>query len=366
MKTIGLIVNPVAGMGGSVGLKGTDGPMHAKAVAMGAMPVSPARTIEFLTHINCRDSIRLLAAPGAMGAEYAASVGLSYEIVGSVSNMPDAQDTKTVARQMLDAGAELIVFAGGDGTARDMSDAIGVKVPVVAIPAGVKVYSSTFAYSPLAAAELLDAFVAGADVTEEEVLDIDEDAYREGRVDARHYGFLLVPVVDRLVQAGKESSGMSGSAAEAKQEIAAAVVEEMVPGTLYLLGCGTTVGAIAEELGIGKTLLGVDAVIDGRPVGSDLNEQAILALLDRYSQARIIVTPLGGNGFIFGRGNKQFTPEVLRRVGRENIVVIANREKLMTLAALHVDTGDSDLDAELAGYIDVTVGLSHRKVMRVI
>lgn len=366
MKTIGLIVNPVAGMGGSVGLKGTDGPMHAKALAMGATPTSPARTIEFLTHINCKDSIRLLAAPGAMGAEYATSVGLPFEIVGSVCERTGAQDTKTVARQMLDAGAELIVFAGGDGTARDLSDAIGVQVPIVAIPAGVKVYSSTFAYSPIAAAELLDAFVAGADVAEEEVLDIDEDAYREGRVDARHYGFLLVPVVDRLVQAGKESSGLSGSAAEAKQEIAAAVVEEMVPGTLYFLGCGTTVGAVAEELGIGKTLLGVDAISDGQAVGSDLNEKAILELLDRYSQATIIVTPLGGNGFIFGRGNKQFTPEVLRRIGRDNIVVIANRDKLMTLPALHVDTGDSDLDAELSGYVDVTVGLSHRKVMRVV
>jgi predicted polyphosphate/ATP-dependent NAD kinase len=366
MKSIGLIVNPVAGMGGSVGLKGTDGPMHAKALAMGATPVSPARTIEFLTHINSKDSIRLLAAPGAMGAEYAVSAGLPCEVVGSMCDRPGAEDTKAVARQMLDAGAELIAFAGGDGTARDLSDAIGVQVPVVAIPAGVKVYSSTFAYSPIAAAELLDAFVAGADVAEEEVLDIDEDAYREGRIDARHYGFLLVPVVDRLVQAGKESSGMSGSAAEAKQEIAAAVVEDMVPGRLYLLGCGTTVGAVAGELGIGKTLLGVDAIIDGQLVGSDLNEQAILELLDRYSEATIIVTPLGGNGFIFGRGNKQFTPEVLRRVGRDNIIIIANRDKLMSLTALHVDTGDSDLDAELAGYIDVTVGLSHRKVMRVI
>jgi len=366
MKTIGLIVNPVAGMGGSVGLKGTDGPMHEKALAMGAAPVSPARTIEFLTHINCRDSIRIFAAPGTMGAEHAATAGLPCVVVGREHDKPGAQDTKDAARQLLDAGAELIVFAGGDGTARDLSDAIGVAVPVVAIPSGVKVYSSVFAYSPLAAAELLDAFVAGTDVAEEEVLDIDEDAYRDGRMDSRHYGYLLVPVVDRLVQAGKESSGMSGSAAEAKREIAAAVVEDMVPGMLYLLGCGTTVGAIAEELGTAKTLLGVDAVADREHVGRDLNEQAILELLERYPQATIIVTPLGGNGFILGRGNKQFTPEVLRRVGLENIVVIANRDKLMTLPALHVDTGDFSLDAELAGYIDVTVGLSHRKVMRVI
>jgi predicted polyphosphate/ATP-dependent NAD kinase len=365
MRSIGLVVNPVAGMGGSVGLKGTDGEMHAKALAMGAEPVSPARTLEFLSHVQCLDDIRLLVAPGPMGADYAQSAGLRFEVVGSIGAEPAAADTKAIARSLLKAGVELIVFAGGDGTARDMADAIGLKVPVVAIPSGVKVYSSVFAYSPLAAAELLDAFVGGAELGEEEVLDIDEEAFREGRVDSRHYGFLLVPEVERLVQAGKESSGMGGSTAEAKQEIAAVVVEAMLPDRLYLLGSGTTVRAIADELGIEKTLLGVDAVVDGKLIGGDLNERAILELLDRHDDAAIIVTPLGGNGFIFGRGNKQFTPTVLRRVGKDNILIVANRDKLLKLPCLHVDTGDADLDAELAGYMDVVVGQSHRKLMRV-
>jgi predicted polyphosphate/ATP-dependent NAD kinase len=365
MRTIGLIVNPVAGMGGSVGLKGTDGEMHARAVAMGAEPVSPARTREFLTHLTCADKIRLLVAPGPMGEEHANSVGLEFEVVGNLGDSPAPEDTKNIARAMLDAGAELIAFAGGDGTARDVSDAIGLEVPVVAIPSGVKIYSSVFAYSPRAAAELLDAFVDDAGLSEEEVLDIDEDAFRAGRVESRHYGFLLVPEVERLVQAGKQSSGMSGSTAEAKQEIAAAVVEEMQPQTLYLLGSGTTVRVIADELGIEKTLLGVDAVVDGKLVGSDLNERSILELLDRHPQAVIVVTPLGGNGFIFGRGNKQFTPEVLRRVGRDNIVLVGNREKLLRLPSLHIDTGDPQLDESLAGYMDVIVGRDYRKLMRV-
>ena len=266
---------------------------------------------------------------------------------------------------MIEAGAELIVLAGGDGTARDMADAIGSSAPVIAIPAGVKVYSSVFAYSPTAAAELLDAFIDGAEVGEEEVLDIDEAAYRDGRVEAAHYGYLLVPVVDRLVQAGKESSDLGGSVAIAKQELAAAVIEDMQRGRLYLLGCGTTVAAIAEALGVQKTLLGVDAVCDGTSIGTDLNEQAILEMLQDNPHATIIVTPLGGNGFIFGRGNKQFTPEVLRRVGLDNIIVIANRDKLLQLSSLHVDTDDPELDAELAGYIDVTVARGHRKLMRV-
>lgn len=365
MRTIGLIVNPVAGMGGSVGLKGTDGEMHARALEMGAEPVSPARTREFLSHLSCRNEIRLLVAPGPMGADYVEAAGLSFEIIGTLAGPPGSQDTKAIAREMLDAGAEIIAFAGGDGTARDIVDAIGDRAPVVAIPSGVKIYSAVFSYSPRAAAELVVAFVEGADLTEEEVLDIDEDAFRAGRVDSRHYGFLLVPEVGRLLQAGKEASGIDASTAEAKQEIAAAVIEAMQPQTLYLLGPGTTVRAIADELGVEKTLLGVDAVIDGELAGSDLNEHALLELLDRYPQAAIIVTPLGGNGFIFGRGNMQFTPQVLRRVGFENVIVIANRDKLRGFSSLHVDTGDPELDDDLAGHINVIVGRGHHKLMPV-
>jgi len=139
----------------------------------------------------------------------------------------------------------------------------------------------------------------------------------------------------------------------------------MQPQTLYLLGPGTTVRAIADELGVEKTLLGVDAVVDRELAGSDLNERSILELLDRYAQAAIIVTPLGGNGFIFGRCNKQFTPQVLRRVGLDNVIVIANRDKLLGLSSLHVDTGDPELDDHLAGYINVIVGRDYRKLMSV-
>jgi predicted polyphosphate/ATP-dependent NAD kinase len=266
---------------------------------------------------------------------------------------------------MLEAGARIIVFAGGDGTARDIADAIGTKIPVVAIPSGVKVYSAVFACSPLAAAELIDAYVEGSSCGEEEVLDINEEACRDGRMDTRHYGYLLVPEVARLLQGGKESSGMSMGLAEAKRELASIVVESMLPGTLYLLGSGTTVGAVAEHLGIDNTLLGIDAVIDGKLIGRDLNEQSILQLLARHPDRKIVLTPLGGNGFILGRGNLQLTAAVIRSVGRENLVVIANREKLLALPGLHVDTGDSDLDRELSGYIDVIVGHRHTKIMHV-
>ena len=351
-------------MGGSVGLKGTDGDMYGAALAMGAEPVSPSRTLDFLQDID-QDRIRLLVAPGPMGADHVTTAGYAFDVIGSLERASTADDTKRIAMAMLDAGVDLIAFAGGDGTARDIADAVGLQVPVIAIPSGVKVYSSVFAYSPRAAADLLLAFVDGADVAEEEVLDIDEEAYRAGRVDSRHYGFLLVPAADRFVQAGKESSGMGGSVAEAKHEIARVVIEQMDSDTLYLLGCGTTVRAVAEALGVEKALLGIDAVRNGELLGSDLNEAAILELIDDYDDVSIVLTPLGGNGFIFGRGNKQFTPEVIRRVGRDNIIIIANRDKLLTLPCLHVDTGDAELDTELCGYMDVIVGQDHRKMMRI-
>ncbi|MBT8078906.1 MAG: ATP-NAD kinase family protein [Gammaproteobacteria bacterium] len=365
IKLIGLIVNPVAGMGGTVGLKGTDGEMFERAVELGAEPVSPGRVAEFLAHTGSLESEELVAAPGAMGADHLKEAGLAHFVVGKLPGHPTAEDTRIIASAMVDLGVDLIVFAGGDGTARDMADAIGTRIPVVAIPSGVKVYSSVFAYSPRAAAELLDAFVQGADLAEEEVLDIDEKAFREGRVDARHYGYLIVPQDNRLLQGGKESSGIGRMTAEARAALAGAIIDSMSADTLYLLGSGTTMRMLANELGIEKTLLGIDAVVNRQLIERDLNEQGILELLEQYGKAAIVVTPLGGNGFIFGRGNKQFTPAVLRRVGLENILILADRNKLQKLKALHVDTGDPALDDEMTGYIDVYVGPDHRKMMRV-
>lgn len=356
-------MNPVAGMGGSVGLKGTDGEKYDEARSLGAEPVSPDRTREFLSHLSCRDRIRLLVAPAAMGEDLVTD--FDAHVVGEVTGRTTADDTKRIARAMREAGAELIVFAGGDGTARDMVDAIGQDVPVIAIPSGVKTYSSVFAYSPYAAAELLDAFVEEAGIGEEDVLDIDERAFSEGRLESRHYGFLLVPEVEQLLQGGKESSRLTGSTDAAKQDLAAAVMEEMRPGALYLLGCGTTLRLLADALGVDKTLLGIDAVIDGRLAKSDVNEREILELLERYDEAHIVITPLGGNGFLFGRGNKQLTPAVLRKVGIDNIIVMAHRDKLTRLPELHVDTGDVGLDRSLAGFVRVVVGRGHQKLMRV-
>jgi len=189
-KKIALLVNPVAGMGGSVGLKGTDGEIYQTALQLGAKPVTPVRAMEFLSHIRSKDSIEFFVAPGKMGEEYLKDIDIPITVVGSIGQETSAQDTKQIAADMLAKGVDLLIIVGGDGTARDVYDAIGLKIPVVAVPAGVKVFSSVFAFSTRAAAEMVDAFVAGTDVTEEEVLDIDEAAFREGRLDSRLYGYL--------------------------------------------------------------------------------------------------------------------------------------------------------------------------------
>lgn len=364
-RKIGLIVNPVAGMGGSVGLKGTDGDMYKRALELGAEPVTPQRTGDFLAHIERQDAINLLVAPGKMGERYVEDFDAPFTVVGEVGQETSARDTKRMAETMVERGVELLIFVGGDGTARDIYDAIGSDVPVVGVPAGVKVYSSVFALSARAAAEMVDAFVEGTDVTEEEVLDIDEEAFREDRLASRLYGYLRVPEVRKYIQPSKAASNVSRSSEVVKQEIAAYVVEEMDPEVLYLLGPGTTLRAVADELGLPKTLLGVDAVRAGELVGEDVNERDILNLFERYDRRKIVVTPIGGSGFIFGRGSKQFTPTVIRKVGRDNVMVLGSRRKLSGLDCLRVDTGDLELDEALSGYITVTVDYREGMMVKV-
>jgi predicted polyphosphate/ATP-dependent NAD kinase len=366
MKSIiGLIVNPVAGMGGSVGLKGTDGETYKWALELGAKPVTPRRTKDCLSRIERKDDVTWLVAPGRMGEEYAAAFDMPFTVIGAVGEQTSAEDTKRIAAEMVDRGVELVIFVGGDGTARDIYDAIDSQVPVVAVPSGVKIFSSVFAVSARAAAEMVDAFVEGTGVAEEEILDIDEQAFREDRLASRLYGYLLVPDVRRFLQPGKAASSVSAPSVASKKDIAAYVVEEMDRESLYLLGPGTTLEAIADELGLPKTLLGIDAVCGGQLVGTDLNEKGILDLLERYDHREIIVTPIGGNGFIFGRGSKQFTPAVIRQVGRDNIVVVGTRDKVSRLDCLRVDTGDFELDDTLCGYMEVTVGYREGMMVKV-
>ncbi len=256
-----------------------------------------------------------------------------------------------------------MVFVGGDGTCRDVLDAVGTEVPVVAVPSGVKVFSAAFAVSGEAAANMVDRFIEGAEVTKKEVLDIDEEAFRKNKLDSSLYGYLPVPEVERSLQEGKQASSTDTSAVKNKEKIAEEVVQNLEENTLYLLGPGTTLEAITDELELPKTLLGIDAIRNGDLEGRDLNESDILDLLGQYSERKIIVTPIGGNGFIFGRGSKQFTPEVIKKVEPENVLVVGDKAKVNKLDCLRVDTGDAEVDALFDRNMEVIVGPSEKMIM---
>jgi predicted polyphosphate/ATP-dependent NAD kinase len=345
-KTLGLIVNPVAGMGGAVGLKGTDGKTVLKrAVSLGAKPIAPTRAEFFLSALKfAKSKVRLIVGAGNMGEEEAANCGFACTVLGKRKKETTAEDTKYVARKIVAAKADLLVFCGGDGTARNILEAIGTRVPVLGVPTGVKMHSSVFAVNPSAAAKIALGFLwEELSLKEAEVMDVDEDAFREGRVSSRLYGYLLTPYEPYLIQGAKIASSMTESELRNQAAIAIYMIENMKHDVIYIVGPGTTTRTIGDLLEAKKTLLGVDLFFNKKIVASDVNEKQILAAISG-KPAQIIVTPIGGQGFIFGRGNQQISPEVIRRVGLDNIVVVATAGKLRSLKSLRVDTGDPSVD----------------------
>lgn len=366
---LGFLVNPIAGLGGRVGLKGSDGSeIQRQALALGAHPVSPTRAAQALNAlVPWKGQIELFTPTGAMGEEIARQCGFSPHLIGPPINGPStAEHTVAAAAEMMAYPVDLLLFAGGDGTARDIVQAVGLHLPVLGIPAGVKIYSAVFATHPYAAAEIVKAWLRDnrRQTQEAEVVDLDEEAYRRGEVSTRLYGYLRVPAVPQRMQNRKAPS----PAAEAArlQGIAAEVMDSLPSDCLVILGPGTTTRAIADFLGLPKTLVGVDVITHKEVIALDVGEAQLLALQEK-GPARIVVTPIGGQGFLFGRGNQQISPAVIRKAGRENILVVSLIEKLNALRGnpLLVDTGDPEVDQLLTGYLPVIVGFRERIIYRV-
>jgi predicted polyphosphate/ATP-dependent NAD kinase len=347
-KTLGFIVNPVAGMGGAVGLKGTDGKaILNKAISLGAKPVASVRAEIFLTELfDAKDSLRLIVGAGAMGEDEAEKSGLAFDVKGERKSETTSEDTELIAKEMARAGVDLLVFCGGDGTARDVLKAVGMSVPALGVPTGVKMHSAVFAVTSQAAARVAVGYLwGGLPLREAEVMDIDEQAFREGHLSAELYGYMLSPYEPHLIQGNKLESPATESEVRNQAAIAVYIIEGMKPDIIYVIGPGTTTRTISDLLDQKKTLLGVDLFRDRKIIASDANEKQILETI-REKTARIIVTPIGGQGFIFGRGNQQISAKVIRQVGLDNIVVVATKSKLDRLSSLRVDTGDSELDNE--------------------
>jgi len=372
MKVIGFLVNPIAGMGGRVGLKGTDGVVD-RAIELGAEPIARAKAEEMLGHFKElveENAVRWLTCAGTMGEDPLKSSGYdNIEILYEPEPATSGEDTKAAVRAFIEKGAELIVFCGGDGTARDICSVTGSETPILGIPSGVKMYSGVFGVTPVKTAEILRDHVEDRlTMTEVEILDLDEDKYRDGEWSVRLYATARTPFESTLIQHAKV---MIEEAAEdvIREEIAEYIVEEVNenPGTLFLLGPGSTVEFVGKEMKIDKTLLGIDAVRGGELVGSDVNESDILRLLNDANECKLIVSPIGAQGFVLGRGNLQLSPEVIRRIGRRNIMVIASPAKLKRTPVLRFDTGDAELDSELAGrgYFSVVIGYRLSRLVEV-
>ena len=355
---LGLVVNPIAGIGGRVALKGSDDPeLVAAARERGAVPIAPARATEALRPLATLDGgLELLAYAGEMGEQEARSAGLEPTVLGSVGAVTSAADTRSAATAMADHDVCLLLFAGGDGTAVDIFEAVGDRVPVLGITAGVKMHSDVFSVNPRSAGELAVRVVRGGvrSLRRAEVMDVDEALLRAGSVSARLHGFLNVPADRRLLQSAKART-LPGEAA-AQEGIAHHLVERVFGSRTWLIGPGTTTGAVMAVLGLEKTLLGVDVVREGACLLTDADERTLLDLVEA-EDAGIVVTPVGGQGFVFGRGNQQLSASVIARVDRARILVVATEAKIAGLSGrpLRVDTGDSAVDESLAGYTRVIV-----------
>ena len=366
---IGLIVNPLAGIGGAVGLKGSDGePIQKRAAALGAIPAAQDRTLLALNELTSLPiDLHVTTFPGEMGEDVAKRGGHVPSVIGEIdSGNTKAKDTIEAAIRMRELGLGLIMFAGGDGTARDISSAIGTEILVVGIPSGVKMHSAVFANTPGQAGQLVKMTLEGraASYQEAEVMDLDETLYRDGVISPKLYGYLRVPKVYGLIQSRKRPSNVSE--AESQAAIARSIAENVQVGCLYILGPGTTTRAIAEKMGFEKTLIGVDVIRDGLLVQADANENQLLELL-AGERANIIVSPIGGQGHIFGRGNQQISARVIREVGRSGIIVVCTPDKLHSLVGhpLRVDSGDPAVDGELAGFLRLVTGYDEEAVYQV-
>ncbi|QIB73781.1 ATP-NAD kinase family protein [Halogeometricum borinquense] len=358
---IGVVVNPIAGMGGRVGLKGTDGKVE-EARARGADPRAPNRARRMFEALrDANEAVTVFVWGGEMGESGATDVGLSPEVLGAPESAETtAEDTRRAVEAFVDAAVDLVLFVGGDGTAADVAEALtnaggDETVPMLGAPAGVKVYSSVFAVSPEDAATVATTF----DRTEQrEVMDIDEDDYREGEVHPELRAVATVPVADDM----QSSKQLGGGTVDA---LAAGVADDIRDASekTFVLGPGSTVGAVKAELGFEGSPIGVDVWRDGEVVVRDATESEILDALGPEGENVIVVSPIGGQGFVFGRGNPQLSPDVIRQC---DVEIIASRAKLDGVGELHVDTDDPELDEELAGWTRVRVGRFERRMMQVV
>ena len=370
---IGFIVNPIAGMGGRVGLKGTDN-VFEEAINRGATPISEEKAQVSINLVikefaDSLTEINWLTCSGSMGEDILIHSGIKKSSIKIVykpcsQNLGDTStiDTTSACKLFVDNGVSLIVFCGGDGTARDIVSVVKDSIPILGIPSGVKMHSGVFAVTNRAAGEMIGRFIKGELSTgEAEIMDLDEDLYRKGSWKVKLYDTAQGIIEPSYIQVGKASFAQIDDN-EIKDDLADHIKEEMQkhPDHLYLFGSGGTIDYIARKIGVKNTILGVDAIYHFDTIASDVNEDDLLRLLLQYSKVKVLLSPIGAQGFIFGRGNLQFSPAVIRKIGIENIIVVSTPSKLKATPLIRVDTGDQTLDEEFVRYEMILVVIGYR------
>ena len=352
-------MNPIAGIGGRVGLKGSDGELSRRAKEFGGVSLAPHRTIETLQEIAYANTdFTIVTYPSEMGESEAVQCGFHPTTLGHIGEETTAEDTKRAVRELINHGSELILFAGGDGTAVDIMGIVGDRFPVLGIPAGVKMHSGVFAINPKLAGQLCVNFLKGQTSTQKmEVLDYD----MEGNL--KLLGYMLMPYDRDFVQ-GSKSYVLSEEGDE--QAIAEEISESILDEYAYIIGPGLTAKAVLQKLGLQYTLLGVDVIRNKRLLIQDANERQLLDVAARFP-TKILVGIVGGQGFLLGRGNQQISPDLVRKLGKDSLIVVATERKILSLRgrSLLVDTGDRELDQTLIGYIRVITGYRRSAVCRV-
>ena len=370
MKKIGLLINPIAGMGGKVGLKGTDGnDILAEAISRGAVPESARKAIKALEKLHpLKADIQFSVASGEMGQDLVDELDFKYEVIHQIHNEPSAEESRLLLEKFLEEDVELILFAGGDGTARDVADTLPFEktIPVIGIPTGVKIHSPVYAVTPEDAGELAFDFLCDKPlaILEKEVIDIEESAFRRDEIITQVYGYLHVPYDESHMQNLKAPSLQSD--AEAQISGALQVIDDMEQNVFYIIGSGSTTHRILEELGFTGTVLGIDVVKNKELVAKDVYEQQILDIIGD-SPAKLVVTPMGGQSYIFGRGNQQLSDKVLAKLEKEDLIILSTPTKLSSLKRqpLLVYTGNPEIDQKMSGFYKVVTGYGQYSMYKV-
>lgn len=357
---LGLVINPLAGIGGRVGLKGSDGEhIKQQAISLGGVKLAEQKAqicFDYLSEFAEKFSV--FTASGEMGANVCRDCNLEYDVVYEYLDQSSAKDTISAVKAIQKYSPDILMFVGGDGTARDVCEVIDEHQVALGIPAGVKIHSAVYAVSPQAAGQLVEKLVNNEmlRLASADVVDLDEVAFRLGQVNVRHFGEMLIPDSMEFVQAVKQSN--PENEVLIMDDIAAEITESLDDEVFYVIGSGTTCEAIMHQLGLKNTLLGSDIVLNGQIYREDAVEKDFLKLIGCNKKLVFIITAIGGQGHIFGRGNHQLSPTVIRKVGWDNFLIIATQSKLRGLknGRLLVDTGDKSLDQAISGTKKVITG----------